>query len=134
VGDLLLLALLPGGDDLATALVVEHDRAALAFVEIAGVDLAAVDQGEGEPIRQHGAKLFLEIQRQRGAAGTHGMQETELGIESDRLGRRSAVVHQHGVEEGDQGIEAVPRRAAVRPSKAKLCRAWGLTMRLRAAK
>jgi hypothetical protein len=47
MGDLLLLAFLPGGHDLATTLIVEHDRAALAFVEIPGVDLAAVDQGKG---------------------------------------------------------------------------------------
>jgi hypothetical protein len=32
-----------------------------------------------------------------------------LGIESDRLGRRSAVVHEHRIQKGNQCIETVPR-------------------------
>lgn len=86
MGDLLLLAFLPGSDDLATPSVIEHDRAALTLVEILCVDLTAIDQGKRQPIPEDRSELLLEIQRKRGATGTHRMQEAELGIQPDRLG------------------------------------------------
>jgi hypothetical protein len=39
------------------------------------------------------------------------VQEAELRIEADGLQGGAAVVHQHGIEERQQGIEAVQGRA-----------------------
>ena len=47
---LLLLSLLPGGQHRAARLVGQKHRAALASVEIAGAQLPAVDQRQGQSI------------------------------------------------------------------------------------
>src|SRR6266516_1440830 len=50
-------------DELATRVGVH--RAAFALVEMSRADLLAIDEGDGEPIRQPRSELFHEVQCQR---------------------------------------------------------------------
>lgn len=99
MGDFLLFACLPSGDHFAPTFVVEHHRIAFTVVEIDLIDLPSVDQSKRQSVGQHGAELLLEVEGQCRAAGAHGMQKAELGVEANALQGRAAVVHEQSVEE-----------------------------------
>ena len=73
MGDFFLFAFLPGGDDGTAAFVLEQHGATFALIEIGGVDLSPIDKRECKPVSKHGPKLFLQVQRKRGATGPYSM-------------------------------------------------------------
>ena len=97
---------------LAPRLVRQQHRAVLQRAEDAGADLAAVDQGQHQPVGQDGAELLQQVERQRRAAGPVAVQEAHRRVEAERLQRRAAVVGEEGVEQREQGVDRVERRAA----------------------
>lgn len=110
--DLFLLARLPGGDDQLAGGFFEEGGAAVLGGEAGGLDLAAVDEGEGEAVGEGRAELFHEVECEAGAAGAVGVEEADGGIEADAFEGRFDVVAEEGVEEAEQGVGAVEGRAA----------------------
>ena len=86
-----------GDNELAT-LVVQEDGAAWTPIEVPRPDLRAVDQCQREPIGDHRAELFQDIQRERHASGPQGVKKPELRIESHALDSTAAIIEDQRVE------------------------------------
>ncbi len=67
--NLLLLALLPGNQNLLSRVVIHHHPAGLLLVEAVYGHLAAIDQTQNQAVRQYGSEFFRQIQREARAAG-----------------------------------------------------------------
>lgn len=113
MGDLLLFALLPGGEEGLAGGVGHGDGPAGGVVEVLGLDLPTIDEREDEPVGEEGAELFHEVEGEGRAAGAQRMQITDLWIEADAFEGGSAVVHEQGVGEGEHGVDGIGGRAPV---------------------
>ena len=111
VEDLLLLPLLIGDQEGLARFVRHQDRAGIGLLKPLGLDLAQVDQGEGQAVCQEGAKLLHQVEGEAGPAGAVAMEEAHGRVEAHRLQGRADVVDQEGVDEGEQGIDVVPEAA-----------------------
>ena len=111
MGQFVLFFLLPGLENDLSGIVSEGDGSGFLDMEIIGGDLLSVDEGEGKAVGEDGAKFFHEVEGEGGASGTGLVEETGLRVESAAFASGSAVVGEHGVEEGEQGIGAVERRS-----------------------
>jgi len=58
MADFLLLALLVGDEDCLATGIVEVDGPARPLIEVFGAKLAAINEGQHEPVREDGAQLF----------------------------------------------------------------------------
>ena len=112
VGDFVLLAFLPGGEDFFAGRVFEEDRAVFFEIEILEGDLLAVEEGEGGAVCKEGAEFFHQVEGEGGAAGAVAVEEAALGIEAAGFEGAAAVVREEGVEKGKQGVDGVERWAA----------------------
>ena len=75
-------------------------------------DLLAIDQGQRQPVGDHGPQLLDQIECQRRPAGAVRVQESHLGIQPHRFAGRYHVVRQQNVEERQQRVHVVAGRAA----------------------
>lgn len=112
VGDFGLLALLPVREDGLAGRLFEVDGSVFLGFEIRGGELLSVDQGEGGAVGEEGAELFHEIEGEGGSAGAISVEEAALRVEADRFEGAAAVVHEEGIEKGEQGVKAILGRAA----------------------
>ncbi len=106
-----LFPLLPCGEDFFAGVRFEENGSAFLNFEIIGADLLAVDEGKGKTVREEGAELLHEVECERMTAGPGLVKEAGLGIEADGFAGGAAVVGEEDVEEGEQGVGAVERRA-----------------------
>ena len=116
---LVALALLPSREHAFPRLVREADAAGLFQDEIVRRHLPAIDQREDEPVRQDGPELLHEVERQAGAARPVGVEQPDLRIEAVRLERRAAIMAEKGVEEGQERVDPIERRATRAPPEAE---------------
>ena len=115
-----LFALLVGGDDAFAPGVGEFDRAAFAQLEIIRADLLAVDERDRQAVGEPRAKLFHQVQRQRGSVRAFDVQIADEGVQPDAGQRRDAIVAHEGVKETEQAVDAVPWRTARANGEGKL--------------
>ena len=107
-----LFAFLPSLDDFSSAFVGELDGAAFAFIKMFGLDLLAVDEGDGEAVGEPGAEFFHEVERGCRPAGPGGVEPADVGVEPGGGEGGETVVAQEGVEKGEEAVDFVARRAA----------------------
>jgi hypothetical protein len=81
----ILLSGLVCRDDGFPAFVVQEYRPAFALVKIGSTNLTTVDQGESQPVGEWSAEFLKQVKRQGGSTGSHGMQKTQLRIQTDRF-------------------------------------------------
>ena len=84
-------------DDGFASGVGKFDRAAVSRLEIGGLNLAAIDQGENQTIGDKRPKFLDQIKRQARSAGTIDVKEADVGIKSgggesgDAIGRHQRI-------------------------------------------
>lgn len=108
--DLLLLALLIGSENQASALLAEIRRAARLNVEMLGPKLAAVEQVKGEPVGDDRSQLLHEIQREGGTARSKAVQIADLRIQSNSFEGGATLRTEQGIEERKKGVGGVSGR------------------------
>jgi hypothetical protein len=108
--DLLALALLPGGQHRLAAVLLQQNGTVLHHPEIAGPHFASVQHGERQPVRERRPQLFHEVERQARPAGPQAVQEASRGVQAHAFQGAAAVMHEQGVEEGEQRIGHIHRR------------------------
>lgn len=101
-----------GGDDVFSGGVLDFDGAAVADLEIIGLNLSTVDQGEDESIGDEGSKLLEEVESEGGSSRSIGMEESDVGVESGGDECDEAVGGEQCVEVGEQGVDGVERRSS----------------------
>src|SRR2546426_7105243 len=89
--------------ELPTRLCELH-RATFALVEMIRADLLAIDERDGQPIRQPRTELFHEVQRQRWAIRPVNVEKTDERIKAHARQRRDAVMPDQSVEKGKQAV------------------------------
>ncbi len=112
VGDFVLFAFLPGGEDFFAGIVFEQDGSVLLDVEVFEGDLLAIEERERGAVGEEGAEFFHQVEGEGRAAGAVAVEEAALGIESAGFEGAAAVVHEQGVEEGEESVHRIERRAA----------------------
>lgn len=112
MGDLILFALLPSGEDFFSGIVLHKNGSVFFVVEVLAGNLLAVDQRERGAVGKEGPEFFHEIESQRRAAGTVAVEKTALGIETAGFQGTSAFVCEQCIEEGKESIDRVERWAA----------------------
>ena len=80
-------------------------------------DLPAVEKRERQPVGQDGTQLLHQVEREARASRPVAMQEADGRIEPDALRRAAAIVGQQRVEEREQRVDRVERRAARAPAE-----------------
>src|SRR5260221_3936441 len=113
------LPLLVGGDDQPASGVGELDGPALALPEVLRADLAPIDQRDRQPVSDPGAELLHQVERQSRPVRAFRVEEADERVESDGGERRDAVVPHEGVEETEQAVDPVARRAPRTGGEAK---------------
>lgn len=83
VSDVFLLSCLVSPHDRLSCCIIHDDPSALREVESTPLDLPEIDERQDQSISYRRPKLFDQIQSKTGSARTLGMQETDLGVESD---------------------------------------------------
>ena len=66
--------------------------------EMVGLDLLPVDQRDGETVGQPRAKFFHQVEGERRAIGTVGMEKADERVEADAGQRGDAIVPHQRVE------------------------------------
>ena len=97
--DLFLFAQLPRDQNLFACGIVHRYPARFGAGKAISGYLAAIDEGESEPVGQYRTQLFHQIQGKAGAARAVAVQESNRGIEAYSLQCRSNVVRQKYIEE-----------------------------------
>ncbi len=113
VDDGLLLLFLPREKDGLARVIAHFHGAGFGGLEVLGAELLQVDERERHAVGQWRAELLHEIERKAVPARAQGVEESDLRIEADALQRAGAVVRQKRVEERQQGVHRIERRAAV---------------------
>lgn len=108
----LLLALLVGADDRFAAGLGELDRPPFPSPEVLGADLLSVDQRDGQAVGQPGPEFLHQIERQGRPVRPVGVQKADERVEAGGGQGGDAVVSDQGVEEREQAVDPVPRRAS----------------------
>ncbi len=93
-----LFAFLIGLDNELPPLVREFNGASFPVFKISGANLLAIDERDGETIREPGAKLFHQIERQRRAVGPVRVEKADEWIEANRRQRGETIIPHEGVE------------------------------------
>lgn len=119
VAQFIAFAFLPGDENLLPSVLGQAHASSLLDHEVSSTQLSPVHKGERQAVGQHGPKLFHQIKGEPGAAGTVGMQEAHLRIETVRLKSRAAIVPEHGVQERQKRVDAVEWRPAGAPAETK---------------
>ena len=102
------------------AVVGQPHAARLLDDEVAGRKLAAVDQAERQTVGEHRAQLLHQIESETGAARPVGVEKPDLRVEPVRLEGRAAIMPEHRIEKGQQGVQPIERRPARASAKTKL--------------
>lgn len=103
--DFILFALLPSGEDFLAGIFLEKNCTVFLGVKVLGSYLLAVEEGKRRAVGQEGAELFHEIESQRGTTGAIPVEEAALGVEAAGFQRTAAIVHEQGIEKGQQGVD-----------------------------
>ena len=106
-----LLPLLIGSDHNLTSLLGEFHGTSFPLFEMFDAKLLAVDESDGESISQPRAKLFHQIQGQRGSVGSIHMKEANKWIKPRCRQRGDAVVSYQSVKERNEAVDAIARGA-----------------------
>lgn len=85
----------------------KFDSTALAHGEVAGLNLLAVDEGDGEAVSKPGAEFFHEVEGKGRAVGTFGVKEADEGVKTGNGEGTDAIVSDESVKEGKEAIDAV---------------------------
>src|SRR6266852_4798965 len=88
---LFLLALLIRHYHFFATLIVQVDRAPRSLNKMFGCYLAAVDESQREPLSDHRAQFFHEVQTERWPARTEGMEKSHLRVQTDPFCSSHAV-------------------------------------------
>ena len=96
--DLFLLPGLPGYQDLFAGSITHDDATGLRADKSVPRDLAAIDEGNGEPVGEHRAQFFHQVERKAGTARAVAMQKAHRGVEPDGFQRGRKIVSQHDVQ------------------------------------
>ena len=112
----LLLALLPGRQHRPAPIVGSRTAPPSRLRNRQLRDLAAIEQRQRQPVRQHRPQFLHQIERQAWPARPVAMQEADGRIETDALGGAAAIVGQQRIEERKQRIDGIERRAAAAPA------------------
>ena len=114
-----LFPLLIGGDDEPASGIGELDGPALALPEVFRADLPPIDQRDRQSVGNPGAELLHEVERQGRPVRAFRVEEADERVEPDRGERRDAVVTHEGVEETEEAVDPVARRASRPGGEAK---------------
>ena len=109
---------LVGHQRLLASLLPEQHRARCRMLEIPGPELAPVEQGERQPVGQHGPKFLHHVQGQTGPAGSQAMQKAHLWVQTNPFQCAAQIIDQKCVKKGQQAIHLVLRRPSVTTGKA----------------
>ncbi len=82
-------------------------------MKLAARDLAVVDQREHGRVGQKRPEFLGQVQGQRRPAVTRAVVESEQRIEARGIQGKRPLLHQQGVDERQQGVDRIARRAAV---------------------
>ena len=116
---LVALALLPSDQHALSRLVGQAHAARLLDDEVARRKLAAVDQAERQTVGEHRPQLLHQIESETGAARPVGVEKTDLRVEPVRLEGRAAIMPEHRIEKGQQGVQPVQRGPTRTSAKTK---------------
>lgn len=115
--DLILLSLLPGGEDLLAPFVGEQDGPVFFAAKVMGADLLAIDEGEREAVGERGAKLLHQVEGKSLPTRAIAMEVPHGGVEPVRGERSGGVETKQGVEVGEQGVDSIEWWATVAVAK-----------------
>ena len=108
--DDLLFALLPCSQKSTPSLIGQKHSAALLTDTVFGEDGFLIDAGQNETIRKGGAQFFHQIKSQAGTPRARGMQETDIGVQTDAFQCSGTIPGQQGIGEGKECIDRIQRR------------------------
>lgn len=103
---------LPLGEHELPSVLGEADRSAGKLLEVVWSQLAAVEEGEREPVGENWSVLLHEVQGEGGLAGAQAVEEPDVGVKPDLLGAAVDGAAEQAVEEGQHGVDGVGWRAA----------------------
>ncbi|WSI74318.1 hypothetical protein OG599_31880 [Streptomyces sp. NBC_01335] len=95
------------------AVVGETYGSSAQNLEVFAADLAAVEQGETEPVGEDGAELLHEVEGECGFSGTQAVEVADVGVEADLFGGSVDEAPEWSVGEGEQGVDRVRGWSAV---------------------
>jgi len=117
---LLALALLPGGKHGLARLFREKDSTTVLPLEVAGPQLAAVDERQRQPVGKHRPELLHQVERKARPSGPVAMEKAHRRVQPHAFAGAAAVVHEQGVEEGKKRVYGIERRPSRTPGPAHL--------------
>nr|CEI15190.1 hypothetical protein XACB302_8580007 [Xanthomonas citri pv. citri] len=116
---LFAFALLVGDQHRLARIVLEKNRAVVEDLEVALVQLPAVDQRQCQALAKQWPEFLCKVQGQAWPSWSVAMQKADCRVQTNRFQGRTAVVGQQGVEKRQQRIEGVARWAAIASAKAQ---------------
>ena len=119
VGEELVEALLPGAEQ-GLAPVGLHGAAILVGKKIFGADHAGVDGGEHDAVGDDGAERLHEVEGEGGSSMAGLVVEAPPWVEAFAEQGGHTFLGEHGVGEGEQGIDGILGRAAVAVQKLEI--------------
>lgn len=118
--DLFFLFGLPCGKEELSAILPKKNSAAFLPFEVFVLQYTVVDQRNTQAVRHGSAKLFHQIQRQRGTAGPIPVHKTHVRVQPHAFQCRGTVARKQHIGKGKQGIHVVGGRTAIPAVKEKI--------------
>jgi hypothetical protein len=89
--------------------------------EVGPSDLAVVDQVDHHRLRDQWSELLSQIEGQGRSTKARTVVEADVGIEPDSEGCRGEVLHQQGIEVGEEAVDGVERGATIPMQEVEAC-------------